>query len=125
MDGYRIYCIDRSNLATLDSAVGFPSSARVRDTLSSACVVGLDLPSKLVNRPCFADFGTIDTIRNLRKLFCSYLASPFLLSRSTSISTLGVSAMAPQRDLDMLRVGLANPFDAMADGKCLFLLGVE
>ena len=125
MDGYRIYCIDRSNLATLDSAVGFPSCARVRDTLSSARVAGLDLPRNLAIGPCFADFGTIDTIRNLWKPFCSFFASTFLLSRSTSISTLGVSAMAVQRDLDMLRVGLANPFDAMADGKCLFLLGVR
>ena len=108
MDRNWLYCIDRSNLATLDSTVGFPSSARVRDTLSSACVVGLDLPSKLVNRPCFADFGTIDTIRNLRKLFCSYLASPFLLSRSASISTLGVPAMAIKCDLDLLRYTLAN-----------------
>jgi len=125
MDGYRIYGIDRCNLATLDSAVGFPSSARVRDTLSSARLVGLDLPSKLAIGPCFVDFGTIDTNRIVRKPFCSFFASPFLLSRSASIATLGVSVMALQRVLDLLRVALANPFDEMADGECLFLFGVR
>ena len=66
MDRCGIYSIDRCNLATLDSAVGFPSSTRVRNTLSSARVVGLDLPRKLAIGPFFVDFGTIDTIRNVR-----------------------------------------------------------
>jgi len=118
-------CIDCSDLATLDSSNGIPSGARVGNILSSACVVGLDLPSKLANRPCFVDFGTIDRIRNVRKLFGSFFASPFLLSRSASISTLGVPAMALQRDLDLLQVTFANPFDEMADGECLFLFGVR
>ena len=109
----------------MDSADSIPTSARVRSPLSSARVAGLDLPGELVNGPCFFNFGTIETIGNVRKPFSTFFASLFLLPRPASVSTLGVPVRAIFRSLDLLRVAVTTPSVAVADRKYLFPLRVE
>lgn len=109
----------------MDSADSVPTSARVRSTLSSARVAGLDLLGEPINGARFFEFGTVETIGNVRKPFSTFFASLFLLPRPASVSTLGVPVRAVFRNLDLLRVAIAAQFIEVADRKYLFPLRVE
>ena len=121
MDSRQLSCLDRCDLASMDSASGFPTSACFRNLVHSARVDRLDLFSMFDSWTESVSSRAFRVLEHQRmSLGVSVAASIFLLG-STSFPALGLPVVAVHSYLAMLWCKLSTQLDELAIDQYLFL----
>ena len=124
MDNRQLSCVDRCNLATVDSANGFPAGACFRNAVHSAHVARLDLLGMFDSWTWCARCRTFGNLEYKRMCFGLGIIVGVFLPRSTSFSALGLPIVALHSYLVVRWCQLSTQMDELANGQHLFLFRV-